>query len=182
MNDVVLKDYASWRMEKSSFIERVKKSAIIERLSDVIRVTDYLYERSLKEKLDSDELDIFQTGFLFLNDQFTTLEMYLSTYFDDDVNEFMKFDNLINLVLYIEDFTEELYQFTNDSEHLEVFTDLEDQLDEMIQDRVLSYKILEEFNVKSEIIAKQHGFEYTGIIEVFTKVCEHYNLYDPVEK
>lgn len=182
MDDIIMNDYASWRIEKDTFLDRVKKSALLERIADVIKVTDFLYEKSLEKPLDSDEQDIFQTGFLFLNDQISTLQMYLSTYFDDDVNEFMKFDNLINLVLYIEDFSEELYQFTNDSEHLEMFTDLEDELDEMIQNRVLDYKILDRFNKKSEKVSRELDFEYTGILEVFTRVCEHYSLYENLEK
>ena len=182
MSDAVIKDFASWRVAKSGLIEKAKDSVIIERIADVIRATDYLYNKSLEQTLDADDMDIFHTGFLFLNDQFATLEEYLSMYFDDDINEFMKFGPLINLLLYIEDFSEELYQFTKKAELLESFANLEDDIDTALQNRDLDLGFVDEFNFLSDQLVKKYNFDYVGILEVFTKVCEHYGLYDTVEK
>lgn len=128
----VFTDYVSWKFENYTLVSDLvkKNSACISRFTHVIAVTDYLYDKYINNSLhlpEEEEL-IFETGFNYLFKRFETIEEILKTDFDNSVYRMNKFATTVNLVLYIDDFMEDLDNFDNTSDSLEELNVLEQKV------------------------------------------------------
>ncbi len=128
----IYEDYFNWKNENLDLInELIKmKSKIISRISHVIAVVDYLYNKEEKENKLEDYLEnIFEHAFDYLHDHFVTINELLVKEFSDSVEEMNKFEKTINLLLYINDFENELEnQDDYKKEDLNKLTDLEEKV------------------------------------------------------
>ena len=70
---IVLKDYANWKMENVETLEKLKAndSLIYDRLEPVYKVLNTIYDMAIEEKELSEDLQtIFQVGLNYIHSQF----------------------------------------------------------------------------------------------------------------
>ena len=103
-------DYISWKEENFDVIKALitTKSKIISRFSHVIAVVDYLYEKNIVSPLDEDLEYIFSSGFDYIHDHLLTVTTILEKEYRKNVVEMNKIERSINLLLYVNDFEDEL--------------------------------------------------------------------------
>lgn len=107
----IFEDYSSWKDENYELInELIKlKSPIISRISHVIAVVDYLYQQHESQgNLDEDIEVIFESGFDYLHDHFVTITTILHKEFRGNLVAMNNIAKTINLLLYTNDFENEL--------------------------------------------------------------------------
>lgn len=126
----VYNDYYSWKHEKYDLIHALvkQKSKCISRFTHVIAVVDYLYDEYFKTKKLSQEKElIFQTGFNYIFKRFMTIENILISEFKNSISEMNKYAKTINIILYINDFQDDLENVDNAESQLKKLADLEQQ-------------------------------------------------------
>lgn len=108
----IVSDYTNWRFDKSDLINTLvsKKSDILRRFSHIILITEYYYNEVVNNNLtlSSDEEVIFSTSFNYLYNHFNTIEIILDKYFNKNIEEMEKIAKTINLLIYTNDFQNEL--------------------------------------------------------------------------
>lgn len=108
----IVTDYGNWKFDNYSLIDTLikKKSDIIRRFPHIIIVADYYYNKVVNDKqnLSKDEEVIFSTAFSYLHEHFNTIELILEKYFNKNIDELDKIAKTINLLIYTNDFQNEL--------------------------------------------------------------------------
>ena len=69
----VYHEYASWKLDKHDFLQSLihQESSLMLRFKHVFHVVEHLYTKMVDSlSYTEDELNIFQTGFYYLADQF----------------------------------------------------------------------------------------------------------------
>ncbi len=103
----IYEDYVSYMNEVQELIEVMIKnnSSIYYVLSDVIKVTDYIYRfHEENENMDEDLEEIFDIGFGFLANTLEDLKTYYYEYFEKDIDKFNYYSELMLYSVYIEDY------------------------------------------------------------------------------
>lgn len=103
----IYEDYVNYMNDKQELIEKMIKhnSSIYYVLSDVIKVTDYIYRfYKENEKIDEDLEEIFDIGFGFIANTLEDLKTYYEDYFKKDIKTFNYYSELMLYSVYIEDF------------------------------------------------------------------------------
>ncbi len=115
----IYSDYANWKFENFDLVNELIniKSKIISRFTHVIDVVEYLYKKKMdnKDTFIEDEELIFDTAFNYLHDHFNTIKMIYSSIFNSDIKEMDKISKTINLLLYTNDFQQELMNTSPDN-------------------------------------------------------------------
>ncbi len=177
----IYQEYASWIKEIEDFYLEIKEHnlALYERFMPIYEVLNYIYLNTLNKTLEStDDLErIFVVGFEYLHDQVAQCILYLETAFKNDFHEFVHYDELIALLLYIEDVRYELSekQINVETAKLE---GLLDEIEEMITSHKPipnNYSLYVDDLVKSVI--NDHAFDFYGIIDIFVDVAETLGVY-----
>ena len=131
----IYEDYLDWKNENYDLInELIKmKSNIISRISHVIAVVEYLYnEHETKGVLEDYLENIFEYGFNYLHDRFLTISNILNKEFRRNLVKMNEISKTINLLLYVNDFQDELDNLDEDT------TSSKEKLDDFEQ-KVYSY-------------------------------------------
>lgn len=179
----IYEDYLSWKKENLDFIMNLihSNSKSIARISHVIAVVDYLSEKqkALGLDLDSDEENIFNVGFDYIYDRILTLKLQFDNNFNKDIVLFNQFEKTLNLLLYINDFQDELLNaeknVDKDMQKLDelenkVLTSLENKID--VPDGF--FVMLDE--ITREIFERNH-LELQLTEEIFYEIALYYNIY-----
>lgn len=131
----IYEDYENWKDENFDLINDLikMKSKIISRFSHVIAVVDYLYNKHEQEGSLEEYLEvIFEHGFDYLHDHFVTISTILQKEYRGNLVGMNEYAKTINLLLYTNDFQNELENDDNaKQEDLDKLNDFEQ--------RVLSY-------------------------------------------
>lgn len=110
-------DYGNWKFDNYDFITSLvkKQSKAISRFTQVIAVVDFLYEKRVKEnkELSPEEDTIFDVGFNYIHDHFLTIQNLFEKVFAKNLEEMEKYSKGINLLLYVNDFENELLNATD---------------------------------------------------------------------
>lgn len=130
-------DYGNWKFEQHELINTLitLKSKIITRFSHTILVVDYLYNKYVEEKkLDEDLEIIFESGFNYIHDHFMTISSILKSEYRGNIIEMDKNSKTINLLLYVQDFENELLNLKNyKQEDYDKLSNFEDTVNEYIE-------------------------------------------------
>lgn len=161
-------DYGHWKFENLELINALTKlnSKIISRFSHTILVVDTLYNQYVENHTLSPELEvIFDAGFNYLNDRFLLIKSILDSEYRGNIKEMDKNAKTINLLLYIQDYEDELMDQPNyDQKAYDELSKLEDQVNgyierhEEIPDEYfgllddISFKLFDEFQGVNEIM------------------------------
>lgn len=108
----MITDYGNWKFENYTLVDTLlkKNSNIIRRFPHVLLVVDHLYNLVTHKnyKLSNDEEIIFSSGFNYIFEHFNTINLILEKYFNKDIDAMEKISKTINLLIYTNDFQNEL--------------------------------------------------------------------------
>ena len=172
-------DYANWKFENFDFINNLvkNKSKSISRISSVIAVVDYLYEKYVEnKKLAEDEEIFFSTGFDYIYDQFYLLKTLFELKFNNSFKEMEKYSKTINLLLYINEFQSEALEYENID--ITPLDDLEDKVNKCLDKKENApdeyFQILNEVN---ESIFEKNNIEVHTMDQIFYEIAIEYGIY-----
>ena len=175
----VYTDYANWKFENFDFINNLvkNKSKSISRISSVIAVVDYLYEKYVEnKKLTEDEEIFFSTGFDYIYDQFYLLKTLFELKFNNSFKEMEKYSKTINLLLYINEFQSEALEYENID--ITPLDDLEDKVNKCLDKKENApdeyFQILNEVN---ESIFEKNNIEVHTMDQIFYEIAIEYGIY-----
>ena len=177
----VFTDYVSWKFENFKLIsELVKKnSKSISRFTHVIAVADYLYNKFKTNGLhlpEEEEL-IFETAFNYLFRRFETIEEILKSYFSNSVYRMNKCSTTVNLLLYIEDFIEDLDNYEGTTDYVKDLDDLEQKVYKYLSANKTApdtfFALVDDTVMRIYDELKQ---EYYGVNDIMYDIAVQYNL------
>lgn len=101
------KDYEYWYKENKDLIDHLAhhQSLIYDRYQDIFNVLNYVKDLDPK-KIDSDLEVIFDSGFAYIYDRINYIKTYLKDNFINDLHVFLKYEEIFNYYLYVEDLFE----------------------------------------------------------------------------
>ncbi len=158
----IYEDYVSYMNEVQELIEVMIKnnSSIYYVLSDVIKVTDYIYRfHEENENMDEDLEEIFDIGFGFLANTLEDLKTYYYEYFEKDIDKFNYYSELMLYSVYIEDY----------KGYLEVNDKLNDDVEKALNE--LIYQI-------DSILVNKKPYDKSFVISL-DSVIDTIHPYDP---
>lgn len=180
METVLLKDFASWKMENDQIFHEFEanNNIIYERLEPVYKVLNYLYNQVCEgEELDEDKETIFQVGFNYLHSQFEVIKIYYETLFQSSCDDFMDYSEMLLYLLYIFDVKNDLENHGYDSE-IEELNDLETSIENMIVERRKDDLYLKtQMNLVLDKVFKDIDYEFVSIIDIFVEIAETFGLF-----
>lgn len=165
-------DYLCFKEDKQElinfFIEN--DSNIIVRFKHVLAIIDFLYDKYCDNStLDSNEELIFETGYTYVFDRFNIIELLLNKTFNKDLEELEKFSKTINLVLYVNDFKDEVLNIddTNKSA-IDEFSQYEDKILSLLENKEhatdIDFALLDDISVR---VFSEMNTDFYGINEIF---------------
>lgn len=183
--DELIKEFQSWNKENREFYQELEEhgSCLFDRFKPVYEVLSYLESKiSGKELEPSDDLDrIFVVGLEYLSDQFHTVKLYLETNFGGDLHNLLKYDSMINAILFIEDLRYEITEqrVKADEGALDLLTD---ELERIITGKA---GIPENFKLYVDDVVHQaigdQNFTFNGIIDIFQSIAETLGIFTDEE-
>lgn len=176
-------DYANWKFENYDFISALVKgkSKSIARFTQVIAVVDYLYEKRVETGVDLDETEeiIFESGFEYIHNHFMTLQNIWEKNFDKNLPEMEKLSKTINLLLYVNDFQNEILNsnddITNDVKKLD---DFEEQVLDYIEKKENApdtmFALLDDITIP---MFERHNVELYTTEQIFYDIAIEYGIF-----
>ena len=132
----IFEDYVNYMGECQELIEKMieQNSSIYYVLSDVIKVTDHIYQMNeRKESLDEDLEEIFEIGYGYLSNVLADLKTYYEDYFDKNMDLFNYYSELMLYSVNIEDYLDHLIVQELGNEELEKkLRDINYEIDNML--------------------------------------------------
>lgn len=177
-------DYINYLSECMEVIDRLKitSSPLQILIDDVIKVTDYIYQKyDKKQKIDDDLEEIFSLGFGYLSNVLTYIKSYYEESFDKNMNKLNEYANLIINLVILDDFKSylEANEFINDV----ILKELEDmmaKLDHMIATRG---KIVSEIDESITLYIDEHtpqDAKYTPVYSVYAMIAEEISMTEDI--
>ena len=180
MDNIIYKDYATWKIENSETLEQFNNnsSVIYERLEPVYEVLNHIYDMVVeKQEIDEDLETIFQVGFNYLNTQFDIIKIYFETLFQSKCEDFADYSNMILFLLYIYDLRIDLENNDVNSD-IEELNDLETNIENMIMEKRDDQEFINsKMNETLEIVFDLMNYEYVSVVDVFVEIAENLRLF-----
>lgn len=173
--NLILQDYANWKMENVEILERFKHndSILYDRLEPVYAVLNHVYEMALEEELSEDLQTIFQVGLNYLHSQFEVIRVYYEKLFDSDCNLFEEFAPLVGYLLFISDFRADLEEY-EELIDFEPLDQVETMIENMIAERDDRFEYAaQQLNKTTNKIVEQLDFEYVSVIDIYVEIAEN---------
>ena len=174
--ELVLKDYANWKMDNAEVLETFKQhgSMIYDRLEPVYAVMDYVYQRAINHGTLNEDLEtIFQVGLNYLHDQFEAVRIYFEKLFSGDCSIFEHYAVLVGYLMFIGDFRADL-EGLEETLDFTALDDVENTIENMIATRENNYVYAGEIlNEATQEIVDQLDFEYVSIIDIFVEIARN---------
>lgn len=175
-------DYANWKVEKFDLLNTLiqNESAIIQRIYPVYLVLDYLYDILVEKKrnLTADEEYIFESGFNYLHDKIMTIETLLVSTFNNNLIALEHCAKSVNLLLYVEDFEDELLNATDnidqDMQELENFANK--ILEQLEKHKNVDDTLFLMFDEMTIPMFKRHNLEINPVESIFYEIALTYDL------
>lgn len=177
-------DYENWKIENYDLIKGLikQKSTVISRFSHVIGVVEHLYlkYKDTKQELNRDEELIFDTGFNYIHDHFCTISLLLESTFKNDTYAMNKLAKTINLLLYVNDFQNDILNHENiSSKDIEPLDDFEAKVLKYLEDKKqvpdTMFPILDDITTT---IYEKNNIEYYGVNDIMYDIALEYDLVD----
>lgn len=180
MDNLIYRDYASWKIENHDTIKQFidNKSVVFERLEPVYEVLNHIYDELVEKKeIDEDLETIFQVGFEYLHSQFGVIRIYFETLFQSKCDDFVGYSDMILFLLYIYDLRTDLENNDINSD-IEELNDLEENIENMIMERRNDHEFINaKMNETLAIVFDLMGYEYVSIIDVFVEIAENLGIF-----
>lgn len=168
-------DYLSWYKQNEDFFAILfcEDSLIFNHLHDIIKVLNHI---SKLDKVDNDLDIIYDTGFSYIYNKVRDIKYYLETYFQNNLQKFLKYETLINYSLYLDDLCDTLIEQKQfNGEIKEGISEINKEIDEIIKtQKKFEPEIINRYDmiVQSLIPPTQH----LTIPEIFHRVAEELQL------
>lgn len=174
----MITDYGNWKFENYTLIDTLikKNSNIIKRFPHVLLIVDHYYNLVTHDnyKLNNNEELIFSTGFNYVFEHFNTINLILTKYFNNNIDEMEKISKTINLLLYVNDFERELEnQENNDLTAQKKLSDFEERVLRYIEAKLEAPD--EMFALLNDITSTIFD-EYYGVNEIIYDICQELGL------
>lgn len=175
---VALSDYKYYSENNRELINNIKNNNFVlyERIKHVIYSLDFIaenYEKYEHHESAVDFEDIFEIGFSYLHSELEQIKVYYANYLNNDFILLRKYDPLINLLLYIDDFIETLKEqeyYTKKRE--DTLKKVYSKIDNIVTEKLEWSE--EEFNhFNDEILScVPYRVDITTTPEIFEKIAE----------
>lgn len=176
-------DYLAFKEDKYELIKFLvnNNSNTIVRFKHVLAVIDFIYERHCSDvKIDADEENIFQTGYNYIFERFNLIELMLTKIFDNNLEEMELYSKTINIILYINDFKDEVLNLDEDNKtEIDNLNEFEESILLLLENKEHATDV--EFGLLNELSMKVFddlGEEYYGLNEIFYDIALEYGIID----
>lgn len=130
------KDYQSYLKANSTLFDLIDNHAPIlhDRFHDVIVVLNFICSLEEQNEIIEEEYEvIFESGFSYLHEQLETIKIYYKNYFRENDEDLIKYQTVINYILFLDDLTEALSEKNMLSDEVNnVFTELGKKLENIL--------------------------------------------------
>lgn len=180
MDEFVLKDYASWKIENHVIIDTFQHNhnMIYERLEPVYVVLEHIYNMACEQQeIDEDLESIFTIGFEYLHSQFNMIKIYFESLFQSNCEDFETYQEMMLFLMYIYDVRTDLENHDQDSD-IEALNNAETYIEDMIMERNEDYDYVR--NLMSEALKdvfEQIDYEYVSIIDIYVEIAENLGIF-----
>lgn len=180
MDEFVLKDYASWKMENHVIIDtfRNNNNMIYERLEPIYLVLEHIYDMACeKQDLDEDLETIFTIGFNYLHSQFSVIKIYFESLFQSNCEDFGEYHEMLLFLMYIYDIRTDLENHDLDSD-FETLNTVETYIENMIMERRKDYDYVRTImNDALKDVFDQIDYEYVSIVDIYVEIAENLGIF-----
>jgi hypothetical protein len=180
MDEFVLKDYASWKIENYEMLGKMKQNEnpIYDRLEPVYVVLEHLYDMACStEELDEDLENIFNVGFQYLYSQLNIIKIYFENLFKSNCDGFDEYSEMLLFLLYIFDLRADLESHDIDSD-LEVLNSTETYIENMIMERRQDFDYVREMmNKAMKYVFGLTDYEYVSIVDIYVEIAENLGIF-----
>ena len=180
MDNLIYKDYASWKIENSETLEEfnTNSSVVYERLEPVYEVLNHIYDMVVdKQDIDEDLETIFNIGFNYINDQFNVIKIYFESLFQSNCEEFEEYSELVLYLIYIFDVRTDLENHDLDSD-IDTLNNTEANIENMIMERRLDKDhVRNMLNESLKVVFDIIDYEYVSIIDIYVEIAESFGIY-----
>lgn len=180
MDNFILKDYASWKIENHEIIDLFQKNnnVIYQRLEPVFVVLDYIYNLACEsEDLDEDLDMIFEIGFNYLNAQFNVIKIYFESLFSSNCDDFNEYSEMLLFLIYIFDVRTDLENHEYDSD-MDSLNNAETYIENMIMERRQDYDYVRSMmNEALKSVFDKIDYEYVSLIDIYVEIAENFGIY-----
>ncbi len=178
--EFIYNDYVNWKLENEKIIYELlsNKSNVISRFKHIYDVVEsILASVDGNEKVSESEIQIFESGFNYLFDQFQLIQTILDNYYDGDFTKMEDDSEIVNMLLYVNEFQSELSsqdEYDKDDElKLGKFSD---EITNMIVNNIKPNKELHDRFDK--LAFSIFGENYYGINEIFLDIADEMGIID----
>ena len=180
MDNFILKDYASWKIENHEIIDLFQKNnnVIYQRLEPVFIVLDHIYALACeKNELDEDLDTIFEIGFNYLNAQLNVIKIYFESLFSSNCEEFQEYSEMVLFLIYIFDIRTDLENHGLDSD-IDSLNNTETYIENMIMERRNDYDYTKNMmNETLKEVFETIDYEYVSIVDIYVEIAENFGIY-----
>ncbi len=177
--DMVLKDYASWKMDNIAFIEQLKsdKTSLYRRIEPVYAVLDKIYAMSVEDgSVDEDLETIFQLGFSYLHGQIGIIRLYRDKFFGGNHERFIRFSPLLGYLLSIHDLRSDLEEREEELDFSRL-DDVETRIETMIAEGDTRFELAGDRLKKAvDEVTNELDSEYVGTIDIFVEIAHNLDV------
>ena len=180
MDEFILKDYASWKIENHVILDtfRNNNNMIYERLEPVYLVIEYIYDLACEqEELDEDLEAIFNIGFNYMHSQYSVIKIYFESLFQSKCEDFEEYHEMILFLMYIFDIRTDLENHDINSD-LESLNTAETYIENMIMERRKDFDYVRNLmNETLQDVFDQIDYEYISIVDIYVEIAENLNIF-----
>ena len=180
MDNLVYKDFASWKIENHEVLEtfRRNKSVIYERLEPIYEVLNHIYDLLVEEQEVDEDLDvIFNAGFAYLHSQFEIIRIYFETLFQSHCDDFINYSEMVLYLLYIYDIRTDLENNNINSDIVEL-NELETCIENMIMERRNDFDyIKDKMNETLKVVFSKMDYDYVSVVDIFVEIAENLGVF-----
>jgi hypothetical protein len=180
LNQFILKDYASWKLENHATLELFKENnnIVYQRLEPVFVVLEHIYELACEtELIDEDMSTIFEIGFNYIHDQFNVIKIYFENLFQSNCEDFEHYAEMLLFLTYIFDVRTDLENNGVDSD-VEELNEIETYIENMIMERREDYEYVRvRLNEALNKVFETIDYEYVSIVDIYVEIAENLGIY-----
>lgn len=180
MDEFILKDYASWKIENHVILDtfRNNNNMIYERLEPVYLVLEHIYDLACEQQeLDEDLETIFNIGFNYMHSQFSVIKIYFESLFQSNCEDFEDYHEMLLFLMYIFDVRTDLENHDINSD-LESLNNAETYIENMIMERRKDFDFVRNMmNEALKDVFDQIDYEYVSIIDIYVEIAENLGIF-----
>lgn len=180
MDEFILKDYASWKIENHVILDtfRNNNNMIYERLEPVYLVLEHIYDLACEQQeLDEDLETIFNIGFNYMHSQFSVIKIYFESLFQSNCEDFEDYHEMLLFLMYIFDVRTDLENHAINSD-LESLNNAETYIENMIMERRKDFDFVRNMmNEALKDVFDQIDYEYVSIIDIYVEIAENLGIF-----